>query len=179
MIDLTAKSLPNTVRVGGRDFLINTDFRVWMRFEISLSKMKPNDYVDVSYLFADEHPKYCNIPALLEFARPHNELPRAISHSKVIAYDFELDSDLIYAAFWGQYGIDLMTIEDLHWHKFLALFNGLNDSTKMKEVMQYRCYEKNSDKKKDIYEELRRAWEIERKTLEEQKEIEEFSSLFE
>ena len=179
MIDLTRKSLPNTVRVGGRDFLINTDFRVWMRFEISLTKMRRDEYLDVSYLFVDEHPDSCNIPALLEFSRPRNELPRAISHSKVIAYDFELDSDLIYAAFLGQYGIDLTTVEDFHWHKFLALFNGLNDSTKMKEVMQYRCYEKSSDNKKDIYEELRRAWEIERKSLEEQQEIEKFSNLFE
>lgn len=179
MIDLTAKSLPNTVNVGGRDYFINTDFRVWMRFEIELTKMKPGDYLDVRYLFVDEFPQYCGIPILLEFARPHKELPRAISHSKAIAYDFELDSDLIYAAFLGQYGIDLTTVEYLHWHKFLALFNGLNDSTKMREVMQYRCYEKSTDKDKDIYEELRRAWEINRKTPEELAEIEEFSSLFE
>ena len=32
MIDLTEKSLPNTIQVQGRDFSIHTDFRIWMRF---------------------------------------------------------------------------------------------------------------------------------------------------
>lgn len=180
MIDLTARSLPNTVRVGGKDFSINTDFRVWMRFEIELSKMKPGEYIDVRPLFMDEFPQYCSIPELLEFSRPHNELPRPISHSNVIVYDYELDSDLIFAAFLGQYGIDLTTVEELHWHKFLALFNGLNDSTKMKEVMQYRCYEnRTTDKDRDIYADLRMAWEIVRYTPEEQQEIDKFNSYFE
>ena len=178
MIDLTTKSLPNTVSVGGKDFSINTDFRLWMRFEIEVGKMGRGDYIDVAYLFKDEHPAYISIPDLFQFSRPQSELPRPISHSDVIAYDYELDSDLIFAAFWGQYGIDLTTIEDLHWHKFLALFKGLNESTRMREVMQYRCYEKSSNKEKDIYEELRRAWEIERKSPEEQAEIEKFSSYF-
>lgn len=179
MIDLTARSLPNTVRVGGKDFSINTDFRVWMRFEIELSKMKLGDYIDVRPLFMDEFPQYCSIQDLLEFSRPRNELPRPMSHSKVIAYDYELDSDLIFAAFLEQYGIDLTTVEELHWHKFLALFNGLNDSTKMKEVMQYRCYEKRTtDKDRDIYADLRMAWEIVRKNPEEQQEIDKFNNYF-
>ncbi len=32
MLDLTQKSLPNAISVGGRDFSVNTDFRIWMRF---------------------------------------------------------------------------------------------------------------------------------------------------
>lgn len=66
--------------------------------------------------------------------------------------------------FLGQYGIDLFEVDELHWHKFLALIRGLNDSTRLREVMGYRCYEKNQDKDRDIYSEMRRAWEIDRKT---------------
>ena len=40
MMDLTKKALPNTVTVGGRAYSIYTDFRVWMRFEIAVSKLK-------------------------------------------------------------------------------------------------------------------------------------------
>lgn len=179
MIDLTTKSLPNTVSVGGKDFSINTDFRLWMRFEIEITKLSKGDYIDVSYLFVDEHPPYISIPELFQFSRPKSELPRPISHSNIIAYDYELDSDLIFAAFWGQYGINLKTIEDLHWHEFLALFKGLNESTRMREVMQYRCYEKSSNKDRDIYDELKRVWEIRRETPQEQAEREKFSSYFE
>ena len=179
MIDLTKKSLPNTVNVGGRDFSIYTDFRVWLKFIISVSKMRQGDVIDVSYLFKNDMPEYCPLTDLFEFARPKNELPRAIKHSSVITIDYVLDSDLIYSAFLGQYGIDLIDVKELHWHKFLALLNGLNDSTKMREVMGYRCYEKTTDKDRDIYEELRRAWEIEPPiSEEEQKELDDFSKLF-
>ena len=85
---------------------------------------------------------------------------------------------LIYSAVLGQYGIDLFEVDELHWHKFLALMRGLNDSTRLREVMGYRCYEKNQDKDRDIYSEMRRAWEIDRKTETELEEDEKFSNLF-
>ena len=179
MINLTEKALPNTVLVGGRAFSIYTDFRLWMRFEISVSKLKRGETIDISYLFKNDMPAYCDLRELFAFSRPESVLPRQISHSNAIVLDYELDSDLIYAAFLGQYGIDLCEVEELHWHKFLALMRGLNDSTKLREVMGYRCYEKSTDKDKDVYEELRRAWEIEPPmSEEEQADLEEFSNLF-
>lgn len=180
MIDLTKKALPNTVMVGGRAYSIYTDFRVWMRFEIAVSKLKRGEKIDISYLFKNDMPTYCDLRELFTFSRPESPLPRRISHnSNIIALDYELDSDLIYSAFLGQYGIDLCEVEELHWHKFLALINGLNESTKLREVMGYRCYEKSTDKDKDVYEELRRAWEIEPPmSAEEQAELDEFSNLF-
>ena len=180
MLDLTKKSLPNTVNVGGRGFSIYTDFRLWMRFEIEATKLRQGEAIDVSYLFVNQMPKFCPLRELFAFSRPRNELPRSTGrHSDVIVLDFEVDSDLIYAAFLGQYGIDLTEVEDLHWHKFLALLNGLNNSTKLREVMGYRCYEKNTDKDRDAYEELRLAWEIEPPmTDEEIEELERFNKSF-
>ena len=178
MMDLTKRALPNTVMVGGRAYSIYTDYRVWMRFEIAVRKMRHGDTIDISYLFKNDMSAYCDLTELFTFSRPVSPLPRPISHSNVIVLDYELDSDLIYAAFLGQYGIDLCDVKELHWHKFLALLNGLNDSTKLREVMGYRCYEK-SDDKKDPYEELRCAWEIEPPmSEEEQAKLEEFSNLF-
>ena len=180
MVDLTSRnSLPNTIRTGGRDFPVYTDFRVWMKFEIALSKMGKDDLIKVDYLFPGDKPRFCKIEDLLEFSRPKNELPRRVfGGSDVVVIDYELDSDLIYSAFLGQYGIDLIDVEHLHWHKFLALLAGLNDDTKLREVMGYRCYEK-SDEKEDVWRlKLRRAWEIERISPEEKAELEEFSNLF-
>lgn len=177
MIDLTKKEgLPNVVMINGSPYSIYTDFRPWMRLEIAMSKMRPDEGIDVSYLFMNEKPMYCNLMDLLVFARPQSELPRSMGHSDVIALDYELDADYIYSAFMSQYGIDLCEIEYLHWHKFLALMKGLKDQV-ICDIMQYRCYEKH-DNDKDVYAELREAWKIERITAEEQAEIEKFNSYF-
>lgn len=180
MLSLTNKSLPNTVCVGGRDFSIYTDFRVWMRFEIAVNKMKKDRNIEISYLFKNEHPRYCNINDLFVFSRPKHELPRSIGcSSDVIVLDYELDADLIYSAFLGQYGIDLIDIEELHWHKFIALLGGINESTRLREVMGYRSYKKDNRKDRDIYEELKAAWEIEPLMSDEDiAELDEFSKAF-
>ena len=177
MIDLTKKGLPNVVTINGSPYSIYTDFRLWMRFEIELGRLKKEQRMDVSYLFKNEMPSHCNFNELLVFSRPKSELPRQWKSSDTIVLDYELDGDYIYSAFWGQYGIDLVEVEELHWHKFLALLKGLRDSEKMSQIMSYRCYER-SEEKKDIYEELRYAWRIERITEEEQEEIEKFSNMF-
>ena len=181
MIDLTNKGLPNVITIDGKPFSIFTDFRVWMKFEISVvhSKLEGDSQVEIGYLFKNERPTFCNIEDLYVFSRPKNVLPRDFGHgSDVIALDYEIDSDLIYAAFLGQYGIDLVDIDELHWHKFLALLRGLNDSTLLHQVMQYRCYEKTTQKDVDPYERLRSMWEIEYITKAEQEEIDEVNAMF-
>lgn len=179
MMNLTKQGLPNVVEINGSPYSIYTDFRLWMRFEIEVSRMKHGDNIEIGYLFKNEHPTYCNITDLLAFSRPYSPLPRRVGSSDVIVIDYELDADLIYAAFLGQYGIDLIDIKELHWYKFLALLKGLNDSTRLREVMGYRCYEKNTDSDRDVYAELRYAWEIERSYPENQEETDKFSSYFE
>lgn len=180
MINLTDRNaLPDSVIVKGREFKVYTDFRVWMKFEISLTKMHKDDLLSIGYLFPDEKPKYCSINSLLEFSRPRNELPRQIfGGSDVVIIDYELDADLIYSAFLGQYGIDLVDIEYLHWHKFLALLSGVNDNTRLREIMGYRCYEPSTEKEDVWRAKLRRAWEIDRMSMEEKEELDEFNDLF-
>lgn len=180
MMNLTKKGLPNVVMIGGSPFSIYTDFRLWLRFEIEVRKMKRGEQIDISYLFKNDRPDYCDLRELFVFSRPQNELPRSTGGSSdVIVLDYELDADLIYSAFLGQYGIDLIDVEELHWYKFLALLGGLNESTKLREVMGYRCYKKETRKDYDAYAELRSAWEIIPPiSEEEQAELDEFNKLF-
>ena len=179
MMDLTKRGLPSVVEINGSLYSIYTDFRLWMKFEIEVSRLGYEEKIDVSYLFKNEMPMQCDLRELFVFSRPQNPLPRPVGNSNAIVLDYELDADLIYSAFLGQYGIDLIEVEELHWHKFLALLKGLNENTKLREVMGYRCYQKSDKADKDIYEELKRAWEIELPmSNEEAEELEEFSKLF-
>ena len=47
-------------------------------------------------------------------------------NSRDPAYSFAQDAPYIYAAFKEQYGIDLTEVE-MHWWKFMALFESLNE----------------------------------------------------
>ena len=58
------------------------------------------------------------------------------------AFDFQRDSDYIYASFLTDYGIDLLKERGrMDWRRFLALFQGLTDRTKMAQVMDIRLRE--------------------------------------
>lgn len=91
--------------------------------------------------------------------------------------DYKIDSDFIVAGFWEHYGVDLTSIEYMHWHVFIALMRGL--TIQLRDIMQYRSYRRDDRKDVDIYEELRRAWEIIPPLTEaDQKELDEFSKTF-
>ncbi len=53
-------------------------------------------------------------------------------------FSFEQDANLIYAAFYAVYGLSLTTVEFLHWWEFMALFEGLPETTLIKQVMYWR-----------------------------------------
>lgn len=54
------------------------------------------------------------------------------------AFSFEQDANLIYAAFYATYGISLSTVDFLHWWEFMALFEGLPETTLMQRVIYWR-----------------------------------------
>lgn len=62
-----------------------------------------------------------------------------IRKSIVPVLDFQEDGEYIYASFLQDYGIDLIERQGkLSWRKFVALFDGLSDKTKIRTVMRIR-----------------------------------------
>ena len=56
--------------------------------------------------------------------------------------NFQEDGEYIYASFLQDYGIDLIDQQGrLPWRKFIALFDGLSDKTKIRKVMRIRGME--------------------------------------
>lgn len=157
-MNLMSKTLPQCIRIGGRDFFVNADFRVWMRFCNDFEKWDQKTELEVSYLFTEEVPLIwdeSDIMAVLKFAYPPAVVPSGTSDNEERILDYEIDGEYIYSAFLGQYGIDLLK-EDMHWHRFVALLHGLNSSTRIREIMEYRSYEGN-DKE---YLKLKNAWKL-------------------
>jgi hypothetical protein len=56
--------------------------------------------------------------------------------------DYKKDAEIIFASFYAEYKIDLTEVHDrLHWNKFIALLNNLNDKSKFKQVISIRVME--------------------------------------
>lgn len=54
-------------------------------------------------------------------------------------FDFNQDSEYIYSSFMSEYKIDLLDeVDKLDWRKFIMLFNGLSDESKIKQVIKIR-----------------------------------------
>ncbi len=74
--------------------------------------------------------------------------------------DFYLDSEYIYASFRSDYGINLIQEQGkLHWKEFIYLFQGLSDSTKIKEVIKIRSME-IPKQTKDNYKQIQSIMEL-------------------
>lgn len=88
-------------------------------------------------------------------------------------YSYEFDDDYIYSAFMEQYGIDLNSIEYLHWWKFRALFNSLNEDTQFARIMGYRSTNlaKIKDKEtKAMYKRMKKIYALPDMRSDEEKE---------
>lgn len=185
MIDLTKKSLPDTVKVNGRDFAIYTDYRIWMRFVIEFEAWQKRGFrgiVDIRYLFKNEMPEFTAIKdydGIFDFACPESIIPKKIGSDGENVLFYRYDGDYIYSAFVQQYGIDLLDVEELHWHKFKALLGGLVD-TKLTEIMEYRSYTGEKVKNMDAqYRRLKDMWIPPIEMTKEEKEAEErFNNYF-
>lgn len=189
MIDLSKVKLPDCIEAAGSFYTIKTDFRSWLNFS-RIVNTKDAVVDDVDFIYTDTIPPAENkkeaFEKLLEFFQPKALLPRPTGESsdgKVL--DYEIDADLIYAAFYDQYGIDLLETDkhghaiQLHWHRFLALLSGLHN-TKLNEVMSWRSW--TGDTKTEYgkqMQKLRNAWELPEEMDEKvQEDLEKFNALF-
>lgn len=191
MIDLSKVKLPDCIEVAGSFFNIKTDFRSWLNFSRTVNT-KGAVVDDVDFIYTDKIPPAENkkeaFEKLLAFFQPKNSLPRSTgieetSGAKIL--DYEIDADLIYAAFYEQYGIDLLATDkhghaiQIHWHIFLALLSGLH-KTKLNEVMSWRSWtgETKTEYGKQMNK-LRSAWELPTEKDEKvQEDLEKFNKLF-
>ena len=84
-----------------------------------------------------------------------------MSRKETIAFDFEKDEQLIFAAFMSKYGINLRKIKHLHWWDFMAMFNGLQDE-KICEIIGYRTIDtsKMSKEEKARYRKLKEMYSL-------------------
>lgn len=137
----------NTIHIDGAEYVIDTDFRVWVGFYgifIRGDDMEQAEKLE-SFLRALTLPlTQSAVAACIDFFGGESDRTpkKSGGASPRVCIDFEKDSAYIYAAFLEVYGIDL-TETPLHWHKFLALFRALPETCQICRIMHYRAADLN------------------------------------
>ena len=181
--NLILDRLPNITPNGLK---IRTDFRESIKFELLMqnSNIEEKDKVTIAlnlYFYdiniKNEEELKKSVNDILWFYRCGKEETTSQGKetkketSKRI-YSYEFDAEYIYSAFMEQYKIDLNK-EHLHWWKFKALFNSLNENVLFSKIMSYRAIDLSKIKDKDMkkyYKKMKKVYALPDLRSEEEKE---------
>lgn len=163
---------PESLTVGGVEYPIDTDFRVWAEFQSAMTAKEGTDAEKAERLCAlmgrmGIPPREESLNAMLDFfTAASTEKAVAGQKNRPAAFDFEKDSEYIYAAFMGAYGIDLTTAR-LHWWTFKALFKALPEDCEFCRIMHYRTVDLKSVPKEQrrFYQEQKARYSLKEKTV--------------
>lgn len=169
-MNLLCDKTPDTITVSGVEYKINTDFRVWIKFELILTE-QIDDTISAEVLAEIQKLVFrtpCpmneeTVEAILNFYRcgkPPEKHSGGGNDKAVFDYDF--DDGYIYAAFLEQYGIDLNDA-NLHWWKFRALFMSLRADCMFTKILGYRSMPitpKMSTADRNFYQRMKKLYAL-------------------
>lgn len=173
-------------KIGNTKF--NTDFRISMLFEMLMQDTNINNKEKIVKALNLYYP---NIEEIVDFKKAIENIlwfyrcgrdklsncnkNKSNKSDRKQIYSYEFDDIYIYSAFLQQYNIDLQDIEYLHWWKFKALFDGLNENTEIVKIMGYRSVNLSQIKdteKRNYYKKMKRLYAIPDMRSQEEKENE-------
>lgn len=163
--NLAQDAPPSALTVGGAEFDINVDFRVWIGVLHDLRDMFPTpDDVEqamhnveiIQKIEMDVFGRILPVPApevlhaITEFSMGYPEAPVQPGNGAP-TYSFDWDINYIVIAIQNQFGIDLsyQREEPFHWWLFLLYFRALSGSHYILRLMEIRGYNgKDSEMKR-------------------------------
>lgn len=149
-MNLFYEKYPKVLEVHGDFYPIITDFREYIRLLDMLKCKELNDIQRImilkEYFLKDISIDSEAIHALTEFItmdlkncekKEEYQKDQEETGNKNL-FSYETDYPYILSGFLRDYGIDLETVNYLHWWKFRMLFDGLSEDTEIKQRIMYR-----------------------------------------
>ena len=183
MINILIDELPK--KAGNVD--INSDFRISILFELLMQDNELSEEEKVEQALILYYPNLEEITDYKEaieniiwfYKCGKKEMKENVDEESNMKnrqkqiYSYEFDAEYIYSAFMEQYNIDLNSIEYLHWWKFKALFNSLNENILFSKIMSYRAMDLSRIKDKEMkkyYKKMKDLYSLPDMRSEEEKE---------
>ena len=140
-MNILTDALPDAVLIDGQEVALDTDFRAAVRVIRAFEDEALANVEKVALLVDNLYPEPpTNWTAAYEQGVRYlngGEMPDDKAPGPRL-YSFEQDAPYIYAAFRQTHGIDLATVEHLHWWAFLALFMDLGSETAFCTLVRFR-----------------------------------------
>lgn len=166
-------NLQNTIKINGNEYVIDTDFRIWLKFQKLIQQLKDNEesfykllsfFLEINLDFQINHLDE-TFKQVLEFFAYENNTNKSSGISTEKVFDFEKDEKYIYSAFLQEYNIDLYDIDYLHWHKFKSLLQSLSDNCQLTKIIQYRSIDisKMDKEQKKFYQKMKEIYSLDDK----------------
>lgn len=143
---MLAQGLPAAIEHGGRKYPVRLPYDAVLRVSALMGDKlyTPTEQTEIAIdIFVGRKARRLPIAekaALLDvIVKRFITSGKSADDSAPRVFDFEQDADYIIAAFWQAYKIDLISMRGrLDWRIFIALFRGLPDGTKIREIMDIR-----------------------------------------
>lgn len=156
--NLAQDAPPTALTIGGAEYAVNVDYRVWIGVlhdlrELILNPDMPetalHDLQTIQKIEKDVFGRVIDAPiaqvlqAINEFSRGYPEAPIGSGEgAQVQTYSFEWDLNYIILAIENQFRIDLsyQRKESFHWWLFLLYFRALSGNHYILRLMEIRGY---------------------------------------
>lgn len=144
-MNILTDRLPTAVEIDGKEYSIDTDFRTSLQIIMAFEDANLTSYeqsaIMLKLLYGDVIPP--NIEKAQELAIKFlnygsDDGEGVSSGESERLYSFSKDAKYIYSAIKGTHGIDLETVDYLHWWKFCYLFLDLNEDCFFSKIIYYR-----------------------------------------
>jgi len=175
-MNILIDELPTTVNIVGKTYQINWGFRTFILIEICIFDQKLSDEQRVlnalSLFYGDNLPDDPELAfeKMMWFYRGGKADRKDLAGkgkggaSLKRCYCFEQDAPFIYSAFRTQYRLDLQDLAntDLHWWKFKAMFESLDENLRISKIMGYRVTSTSGMQKeqKSFFNEMKKLYAL-------------------
>lgn len=173
-MNILIDELPESLIIQGKRHQVNWGFRTFILIEICIFDTKLSDDERISnalvLFYGNNVPEDLNqaFEKMMWFYRGGKDLKKEKGKGGAAGpkrcYCFEQDAPFIYSAFRTQYNLDLQDLKstDIHWWKFKAMFESLNEDLKMSKIMSYRVISVSGMEKeqKKFYNEMKKLYAL-------------------
>ncbi len=170
-MSMLINKVPESLIISGTEYEINTDFRVWIKYEQLLTSSEEITSDELlrkikKLIFKSKippaHLDEDTIEQIIWFYRCGKEPQKGGSSKSADILSYEYDDGYICADFKKQYHIDIDE-ENIHWWKFQAYILALPDDSTIVKIMSYRAIEINSkmsSEQKTFYQKMKKHYKL-------------------